>query len=231
VDNKLSIGLYSVPEASRLVNVPARSIRRWLFGYLHSHTNKSGKQSSLSPPLWEPQYKADDFSEKVIGFRDLMEIRFVSAFVGAGLPLAVVRQCLETARNNYGEYPLSTRRFGTDGKTIFHDAVGAHAELFDLRKRQYAFGQVIRPSLYAGIEYQGSVALRWFPETRSQKNIVIDPELGFGKPALIESGVPTSTLYASFLIEDKSTARVARIFELPKAQVEAAIKFEEKLAA
>ncbi len=125
------------------------------------------------------------------------------------------------------------RRFVTDGATIYQEALRAGAaddepEMLDLRTRQYAFREIIKDSLYTGIEYDGGFARRWYPEPRSRA-VVIDPVVQFGHPVVEESGIPTASLYASYLAEEKNKAVVARLFEITPKQVESAVRFEEKL--
>ena len=63
---------------------------------------------------------------------------------------------------------------------------------------------------------------------------MIDPGLQFGKPVLTDSGVPTRALYESFKAEGRdrpALAMVARTFEVPAKDVEAAVRFEEELLA
>ena len=162
-----SLGVYSLREAERLTGVRACSLKRWLFGYSYStksdddHVDRS---SHSSAPLWQSQYSLDEFHECVVGFRDLLELRVVGEFVKAGLPLIVVRNCLDAARELFGiDYPFTAQQFLTDGKTIYLDALNRNSgdpTLLNLRNRRYAFNEVIRPSLYAGIEYAGNVARR-----------------------------------------------------------------------
>ena len=122
----------------------------------------------------------------------------------------------------------------TDGETIYQEAMRAgavddEADVLDLRTRQYAFREIIKGSLYAGIEYDdGFFARRWYPEPRSRA-VVIDPVVQFGHPVVEESGIPTASLYASYLAEDQNKAMVARLFEITPKQVESAVRFEEKL--
>ena len=59
--------------------------------------------------------------------------------------------------------------------------------------------------------------------------MVIDPVIQFGQPVVEESGIPTASLYASYLAEDKNKAMVSRLFEITPKQVESAVRFEEKL--
>jgi uncharacterized protein (DUF433 family) len=231
---EMSFGIYTLRDAQRLTGVNSSKMRRWLFGYSFKTISGDGTRDHFSAPLWATQYGRDQFDDDVIGFRDLLELRVINEFVKAGVPLIVVRNCLEEAKKFLkSDYPFTSNRFLTDGKTIYHEALSrttAEPSLVDLRKHQHAINEVIRPSLYAGIEYDGLLARRWFPMPR-QKSIVLDPEVSFGKPHLAASGVPTEAIYASYLAESEDINRVARLFEIEKKQVEAAVKFEESLAA
>ena len=228
-------GIYTLSEAERLINVPARKIRRWLYGYNFPKRSGEGKIQAFSDPLWLPQLSKDDYDAEVIGFNDLLEVRFVAAFVEHGVPLVVVRRCLETAREVFGaDYPMTSGSFKTDGKTIFADAVQKSAKegaLIDLKSRQLAFKNIITPSLYGGIEYDGKRASKWYPQGRRQ-HIVLDPARQFGSPIVEETGTPTDVLYASYLAEGETpqaVTRTARIYETPMKFVESAIAFEQGL--
>ena len=91
-------------------------------------------------------------------------------------------------------------------------------------------GSVVTYAIGRGVsQFQ---ARRWFPSEHHSKVIVIDPARQFGKPMLTESAVPTRALYASYKAEgaDKAAAAmVARLFELPVKDVQAAVKFEADL--
>lgn len=231
---QLGLGMYTLADAARLIHGDRRAIKRWLYGYNYSNRKGEDRVHHHADPLWAPQYQVDDFHEKVIGFQDLLEIRVVHEFVRRGVPLLVVRRCLQAAAEMFGaDYPLTTRRFVTDGATIYQEALRAgaaddEAEVLDLRTRQYAFREIIKDSLYTGIEYDGSFARRWYPEPRSRA-VVVDPVIQFGQPVVEESGIPTASLYASYLAEDRNKTIVARLFEITPKQVESAVRFEEKL--
>ncbi len=232
---EVGIGIYSLAEAARLIHAERRSLDRWMFGYDYRRKGADGDRHEChSDPLWQPQYEQQVAGEKVIGFRDLLELRIVREFVTHGVSMLVVRRCLDVAKELYGlgDFPLSTRRFCTDGKTIFQEVVreGTEPEILDLRNRQYVIRDIIKPSLYAGIEYEGEFARRWFPNT-GKRDVVIDPDLQFGKPVLHDSGVPTAAVYAAYLAEGRDAVQVARMYEIPKRMVDAAVKFEERLAA
>ncbi len=220
----LGVGLYSLPEAAAYTGIPADQINRWVFGY------RAGGKSHAS--LWQPAFA--DLDEKTLSFHDLLEIRFVHAFRQHGVSLQSIRAAAGHAREWFDQpYPFACRRFQTDGQSIFATVMEETGDesLIDLVKRQYAFRQVISDSLYAGIDYAtDGEALRWYPLTRS-KAVVLDPARRFGKPILAKSGIDTETIAAAYRAEDQNIRRVAQLYELTPAEVEAAIKFERKDAA
>lgn len=229
------LGVYTLPDAARLVRADAGTIKRWLFGYDYVKSDGDARRRYHSNPLWQPQYARGELGENTIGFQDLMELRIVREFVARGVPLIVVRYCLAAARDIFGgEYPLTKQRFLTDGETIFHEALDVASTtddgpaLLDLRKRQHVFRTIVKDSLYAGIEYEGDVARRWYPEGK-RHSVVVDPAVQFGHPAIEQSGVPTAALYAAWLVEGKKRSAVAKLYEVDARHVDAAVRFEEKL--
>ena len=224
--------MYPLARAARLVGADLRTVRRWLKGYSWKH----GDGRRASDPLWDLQYMDDEDlgQEQVLGFQDLLELRTVARFIDQGVPLQVIRATIDIARETLGDYPLHSRRFVTDGKKIFLEAVeraGEDPKLLDLRKRQFAIGEVIRPSLIEGIEYDGHAqALRWYPVAK-RRLIVLDPQVQFGQPIIAEAGVPTDTLSDAYFAEDKDAGRVARLYRVTPQAVQAAVAFEHRLAA
>lgn len=228
----LGSGLYPLDRAARLVGEEARTVRRWLKGYTWKHAD--GRRSS--GPLWPMQYAddADLADEQVLSFKDLLELRTVVRFVKQGVPLRVVRATIEVAREYLGDYPLHSRRFVTDGRRIFLEAIeraGEEAKMLDVRERQFAFDAIIRPSLLEGIEYDANAqALRWYPVSK-RKVIVLNPTVQFGEPIIEDAGVPTDTLAAAVKAEQGDVQRVARLYQVTPQAVRAAVEFEHRLAA
>jgi uncharacterized protein (DUF433 family) len=222
----LGVGYYTVPEAARLLKLPRRSINRWLGGYRY----REGAEERWLPPLWVPELPVlGDRLE--IGFRDLIELRFVKAFIEAGLMLKTVRHCLAYARECVQDpRPFSTRRFKTDGRTIFLEGLrtAADGELLDLKKRQYVLKETIEQT-FKDLDIQDAVVARWRP-FHGKESIVIDPERAFGKPIVTAFGVPTVAL-ADAVAAEGSIDRVVYLYEVPGAVVRDAVNFEEYLLA
>lgn len=220
----VGVGLYTPAQASLYTGIPSADIRRWLFGYSAKGVKHAG--------LWQSELV--DLKECTLSFQDLLEIRFVDAFRQHGLSLQAIRSASRQATELFGQpYPFTCKRFQTDGRSIFAtvlDETGDDA-LLDLIKRQYAFKQVIKPSLYEGIDYTGNgSAQRWYPIKRS-KTVVLDPARNFGKPVLTAAGIDTATLFSAYEAEGLDAKRVALLYEIPTSAVKAAIDFEQRNAA
>ena len=220
----VGIGLYTPAEASLYTGIPAADIRRWLFGYTAHGVQYPGILNS----------ELADLNEGVLGFHDLLEIRFVHAFRQHGVSLQAIRNASQQAKELFNQaYPFTCKRFQTDGRSIFATVLSETGDesLLDLIKRQYAFEQVIKPSLYEGIDYtESEAAQRWYP-VKSSKAIVLDPSRNFGKPVLTAAGIDTATIFSAYKTEGKDTKRVALLYEISTAAVEAAVHFEQRNAA
>jgi uncharacterized protein (DUF433 family) len=237
----IGVGLYTVSDAAALLRIPQRNVRRWLGGY--PFQARDGSRRTM-PPLWQPQLPSHD-RHLELGFRDLIELRFVSAFIDRGLGVLTIRRCLEHARAFVGdERPFSTRRFHTDGRTIFLAFVDQaianpsevladvpeqeRARLIDLRTHQYVFRQVIQQT-FKDLDLDDEAVARWRPY-RGKGTIVIDPKRAFGQPIATETGVPTNAL-ASAVAAEGDEKRVAALFNVPRSVVADAVAFERELGA
>ncbi len=207
-------GIYTVVEASRLTHVSARRIRYWV----------------EDRPVWQRELP-DLGNSWALTFRDLIEVRFVDAFRRHGVSWRAIRLAASTAYEVLEtSHPFSTRRFQTDGRTVFTRVVheSGASSLLDLVERQYAFDEVLGRYLYAGLDFSGlDEPQRWWPLGK-KRPVVIDPARQFGQPVSAPEGVPTAVLNASFKAEG-SLAGVARVFEVSVKSVKAAIDFERSL--
>jgi uncharacterized protein (DUF433 family)/DNA-binding transcriptional MerR regulator len=221
----IGIGSYTVPEAARLLRIPRRNVQRWLAGY--AYRSREGGIVEQGP-LWHAQFPAhDDHIE--LGFRDLIELRFISAFISEGLSLLVIRRCLDHAREVVqDEHPFSTRRFKTDGRTIFLKTLrdAAAPELLDLKRRQYVIHDVIERT-FRDLDVEDDIVVRWRP-FEGKPSIVLDPTRAFGQPIATKYGIPTLVLFEAAKAEG-SPERAAEVFETSVSAVRDAVRFEQSL--
>src|SRR5207302_8079845 len=90
----LNVGIYTVAEASKLTGVSRDRIRRWLRGYRSTARNK--RYSAL----WSPQLPELD-KKVALGFLDLIEIKFVGAFLDCGVSWPMIHKVREKAAELY----------------------------------------------------------------------------------------------------------------------------------
>jgi len=173
-----------------------------------------------------------------LGFHDLIELRFVLAFLRQSVGLSVIRRCLDRARKIIGEErPFSTHRFRTDGKSIFLESLreahvstdgGDAQSLVDLKTNQFVFKQIVEQT-FKDLDLADGSVIQWRP-FNGKPSIVIDPWRSFGKPVTADYGAPTSAL-ARAAIAESSARRVARLFDVPASIVNDAGAFERSLLA
>src|SRR3989442_8650458 len=164
VVNLLGVGIYTVPEASRLSLVHTRTIHRWIRGYEY----RVGEDRHWSPQVITPVVPTID-GKYALSFKDLIEVRFVDAFRKQGVSWKVVRQAAESAKKIFRtSHPFSTKRFQTDGRTILAELATAEGDgaLLDIVRSQFVFREVLAPYL-RGLELsQGDEVIRWWPLER-----------------------------------------------------------------
>jgi uncharacterized protein (DUF433 family) len=238
-NGQLGLGFYTGTEAAKLLRfrageqpaeghpVSVGMVRRVLRGYHFSYRGKK----RFSPPLWQMDFPSGKGPIE-LSFRDLIELRFVKIFRDADLGLPTIRLCFERAREFIADQrPFSTRRFRTDGNSIFLEITKdiAEGELIDLKRRQYVFRRVVAPSLH-DLEFDADSVARWFPLGETRRAIVIDPKRALGQPVVDAFGVTTASLARALKVEG-TFKDVSRLFDVPVPVVRQAVEFENKLAA
>ncbi|HEX2522208.1 MAG TPA: DUF433 domain-containing protein, partial [Terriglobia bacterium] len=214
-------------EAAWMTNVSAPRIRRWMRGYKF----RVREETRASSALWKPDLP-EIGDTLALSFRDLIEVRFVDYFLKAGVSWKILRQAaIHASEIVNSTHPFSTRKFKTDGKTIFAELgeMRGGRKLLDLVKKQYAISRIVAPHLYEGLEFDEESPVRWFP-LKNSKRVVIDPAVAFGQPTINPEGVPTLILARAFNVE-KDVERVAYWYDVPKRSVLAALNYQQRLAA
>ena len=226
INELLGRGIYSVPDASRLIRISASRLRRWLRGYEY---RQDGARRH-SPRVIHGELPVID-DALALSFLDLQEARCLNEFRTRGVGWAALREAHEAARTVMKtEHPFSTGQFKTVGRRIMWDFATENGEdvLLDLAKNQTTFREVLRPYL-RGLEFLANFPVRWYPLDGS-KRVVVDPKRGFGRPIVTKRGVPTSILSRAYKAEH-SVEKVARWYDVDPRSVRDAVRFEHALAA
>lgn len=220
----LNAGLYTVPEAARLTRVSIGKIRRWLRGY----DFKSGKSIRHSEAVWQGELPPIE-KKLALSFRDLLELRFVDAFIRAGVSWRTMRRAHSKAQAKLKTtHPFCSNRIFTDGRNILLRQAEEDEDkaLINLATDQAEFLRIVEP-FRKELEFSGSDVV-WWPLGKNRQ-IIVDPRRNFGQPTVAKSGVPADILVRS-VRANSSQDIVVLWFEVSAEEVRDAVAFDESLA-
>ena len=217
----LGQGVYSVAEAARLTGLKPARIREWFRGRTRQHSRK---------PVFLGDYEPVD-GDFAISFLDLIDVFVAGQLRDHGVLLQTLRRVYERMKKDLGTpHPFCRRELLSDGKTVFTRNVDADGkeELFEALTGQGVFPDIILPFLQR-IDYDQvtTLAKRW----QIADQVVIDPNICFGKPAVGKLGIATAILAAAYKANGEDAELVASWYDVHPDQILAAARFEEKLAA
>lgn len=218
----LRTGIYTVADAAALLSVSNYKIRAWIDGW-------PGTQKA--PIIANDLGWIED--KLAFSFANLMELRFISFFVEAGVSLSEIRSIMNEVREQINvPRPFSTNLvFKTDGRRIVAETMrrnGSHT-LLDLRSRNYEMLEITYRSLKDNVVYDADgVARAWFPRPSTFPNVVLHPSLSFGRPVLKQNGIPTGAIARTASAEG-STKIAAELFGITLKLAQQAVDFEAQL--
>lgn len=219
----LSAPIYSIAEVHRLVGLSRWRISRWLRGYKYDGGEQEPVIRRSIPP--ESTYAS---------FLDLIDLLFVKKFIERGFSLQLIRKALEEARLHLGTPHFARSKFFTSSDKIILELPRSSNNMIALLTGgQRALSEVIE-KVYDKLDFEEvtefGFVTRWYPEGR-EGYIIIDPQVSFGRPTIMGSGIATENIYDLFLGENREIDPVTEWFQLPEPKVQAAIRFELSLAA
>lgn len=214
--NIIGKGIYSFKESSLLTKVSCQKISRILTGY-------RGRDG-----LWTSELSTID--NRLVSFRDLIEIRAIRKYQMAGLPMQKIRKVRDVLVREFGvDFPFSSQKLKTDGVNVFYqEEIASELKTVEVLSRQANFTGIVKQS-FKNIDYEDDRPQRWWFKGR-ENNIVLDPGRSFGQPIDFETGVPTRVLYDYKKANKINDEEVARDYGVSEDTVRRACRFEESLA-
>jgi len=182
--------IYTIAEAARLCGLSQGQVRRWI--------------QSSSTAVHTPR-RVSKHGVLGLDFLDLIELRYVKAFIEAGISWHVLRAVHERAATMLRfDHPFATKNFLTDG----HNILSRIAEIASLKiaTDQHAFSRIVDRYLVGeeGLDFDADgMAVRWWPMGK-KRLVVLDTKRSFGQPIVDTEGVPTAVLYKAYLAESGS---------------------------
>jgi uncharacterized protein (DUF433 family) len=222
--NPLEIPNYTTEEAARYLLVPATTVRYWTIG------------EAGAAPL------TTVFSRRplLLSFKNLVELYVLESLREIhDIGLSRIRRSVEELRiEKPSKYPLADYHLATRGRKIYLE--GEEDELINLTASgQHAFKAILDPFLRRVERNDKGIAERLFPfasrvdqqnPEKAPRVIVIDPNVAFGMPVLVNSRISTA-----FLMSRKkggaSISKLASDYGRREEEIEAAISLEEAKTA
>jgi uncharacterized protein (DUF433 family) len=220
----LRSGIFTVRDAAGLIGASPQKIRAWMTGW----------PRTVEAPIIDNDLGWVD-QQLAFSFANLMELRFIAFFEGAGVKLREIRNIMNEVRTELRRpHPFATNIvFKTDGVKIVAEIARRNgvADLYDLRSRNFEIGLFVYKTLKEGVVYDPKGdAQAWFPRRKLAPNVVVHPRLAFGHPVMRGSGIPTEAI-ADAARAEGSVEAAAALFEIPVSRAKEAVSFEEHLRA
>ena len=218
---------YGINEAAHYLGIPKATLRSWVMGC--PYPTGTGKR------FFKPIIELPDKEQRLLSFVNLVEIHVLDAIRRThGVTFGRVRKAVEYLKNQLGSrHPLAEQRFVTDGVDLFVEMFGQLVNIS--REGQLAIKALIEAHLRRIERDPFGLPIRLYPFTRERKPdepkiIVIDPNISFGRPVLVGTGIAT-TIIAQRYKAGESIEELAGDYGRSKSEIEEAIRCELWLAA
>lgn len=210
---------YSVAEASRWLGLVPGTLRYWIAGQRYP-TQEGPKfaEAVIAPASMDP------FG---LSFWNLVECSVLAAIRHThGVSFQKVRRSLRFVERRLGvSRPLIERQFATDGKRLFVEHYG---RLIDTSGDGQAMLLGLLDASLARITLDSSgLAARLHPWTRlpnEPRVVTIDPTVSFGRPVLVNTGIPVETVMERFRAGD-SMDHLAEDYHAPRQAIEDLVRW------
>lgn len=222
--------VYSFSQIDHILNLPARTASRWIDGYI-----RDGKQ-------YAPVVRLEPSGDQAATWGEFVECRLLSEYRNAGVPMHRMRPAVERLREvTQTRYPLASAKLWLDveGRELVarvQEQVGLESQLslVVIRTGQLSFdwskqARHFQASLDWSSDDEDAVPTRIFPD-HSNHLVEIDPRRGFGDPVIAGRGVRTDII-AELVRAGDPVDMIAELYDLERAQVEAAVRYELQRAS
>lgn len=183
--------------------------------------------TTSGPRTFEPVILVADPAERLLSFRNLVEVHVLSAIRRKHqVRLQEVRGAVEYLRKHFqSQHPLADQEMKTDGINLFIEQYGKLVNVS--REGQLAMREVLSDHLDRIERDPKGIAIRLYPFSGrpERRTVAIDPRVKYGRPCIIGTGIPTDIIAGRFTSGD-SIKEIADDYGRPSEDIEEAIRFE-----
>lgn len=235
----LGLGIYSQPEAARLLRMTPSRLRRWVNGYTYWLSREASEVKRARPPVLRKGDLPIIRHAVALSFLELMELRVIRILVDElDVPLQTVRKKALHAQRIFGtRYPFASRKVFAEGRRVFA-GIGPGEEEADVievaevasgKTEQVQWARIYEPVMReVQFDPETSFARRWWP-FGPETPVVLDPAIMFGAPVIAGSRLRTSVAARMAKVEGPDVTAAA--YRVSPDGVRAALRFENYLIA
>lgn len=207
----LDFPMYGVVEAARYLRLPYPTLKYWVNG------------SRRVPPLIKLA------GSHTLSFANLLECHILSAMRSVyDLHLPRIRKSIAYLNERFGSpHPLLEHTLHTDRVDLFLRDMDSYVKISRGR------GQLLLNTMTVHlerIEKDAKGLLKFFPFVMERKSgeprlILIDPQVGFGKPVISGTGISTTVIASRFNARE-SISELAKEYGRSIKEIEEAVRWE-----
>lgn len=228
IADRRELPAYTVGEAARYLAVSPSTLRAWFLGMPYSHAGQRRQFAAVIRPA--------SSKPLALSFSNLVEAYVLSAIRRKHqISLPKIRKALAHLREKFdSRRPLLEEQFATHGAQLFVERLG---KIINLSQHgQVEMAELIRVYLSRVERDPHGLPIKLYPFTGTQpgidepRSVVIDPAVGFGRPVLAGTAIPTAVLAEQFKAKDLPRD-LAREYGVSEEAVWDAIRCELELQA
>lgn len=219
--------LYPISHAAHYLGINPQTLRTWVLG--RDYTADAQRR------FWEPLIPLETHANEQLSFTNLIEAHVLSSMRKKHkLKMPIIRKGIDYVSDKIGKpHPLATQDFAAiQGHRLFTKHLGELIDLSATEQRQLT--TVLEAHLDRIERDVDGIAQKLYPITRlavlSQKMIVINPRVSYGRPIIEDVGVSTDIIANRWLAGDPFGV-LREDYRLTNEQIEEAIWYEKHRAA
>ncbi len=221
---KLGEGVYTVPDASIILDYPKTKLRRWVNQFWKTDFRYQKYLTNNNSYIW------GNGQETAFNFFTLIEIFTVISLRQLRVSFKTIKQArLELSEVFNTHFPFASQQLMSDGRKVIVEL--DKTKLLELGTGgQIAFKNIIEPFCQKLDFNQDTELVNRFWPLGKNRSIVVDPKHGFGRPTITGTNISIEVIY-SLLNAGEEKDTVADLYNLTNEQVNDVLVFQQRIAA